>query len=603
MIEVTEEFLAKKILFVKDYMQSKNAASASQYDANANVSSKNIATLESEINKDINIQINRSLVCARIESIFGKNLADEYLRQIRCHEIYVHDETSLKPYCTSISLYPFLLNGLRPLGGESGPPTNIHSFTGSFTNLVFAISSQFAGAIATVEFLMYFDYFAQKTLGQEYLEKEQKMVNALLQAVVYSINQPAAARGYQAVFWNITVFDKSYFQSMFENFRFPDGATPNWRSVDKLQRYFLSWFNNERQRAVLTFPVITAAMLVDDQGPLDHDFADMVAQELSEGNSFFVYQSKHADSLSSCCRLRNELNDRTFSYSLGAGGVATGSINVITLNLNRLVQDGRDLKQELQKIHKYQVAYRSIIEEFKNANLLPVYSANYISIDKQFLTVGINGLVEAAEFKGIKPGNNAKYYNFVRELLGVIYSENQKAQKSYHCRFNTEMVPAENLGVKNAKWDKLDGYFVPRECYNSYFYPVEDHSLNAIDKFAMHGRKTTEFLDGGAALHLNLDEHLSKRQYRKLLDIAATNVCNYFCINVKITICNQCFYIAKETRQYCHKCGSRDVDYGTRIIGYLKRVSSFSEARQKEHELRYYHKEKSCVKQQIVNNS
>lgn len=590
MIRLYPEQLNQKLSFIDEYIQAKNAADGSKLDANANVTQKNIATMEQELMKDFFVQINRAKVSGKICELFGQDLAEEYLRQIEAHEIYVHDETSLKPYCVSVTMYPFLREGLSKLGGESQAPKHLASFCGSFINFVFAVSSQFAGAVATVEFLTYFDYFARKDFGDNYLETHRKEIENHLQQVVYSINQPAAARGYQSVFWNISIYDQYYFDAMFGNFVFPDFERPNWESTAKLQRFFMRWFNQERTKAILTFPVVTAAMLTEQGKCKDSAFADEVAQELAEGNAFFIYQSDNPDSLASCCRLRNEIADHTFSYSLGAGGVATGSINVITINMNRLVQDGRDLATEVSKIHQYQYAYRKLMEEYLAAGMLPVYDAGFISLDKQFLTIGINGMVEAAESQGLTVGYNPEYMAFVQERLKIIFQANQAASKKYGVKFNTEFVPAENLGVKNAKWDKADGYFVPRECYNSYFYVVEDEEINALDKFLLHGKELIEWLDGGSALHLNLDEALPQSGYRSLLDIAAKTGCNYFCINVKITICNECQHIDKRTRHQCAKCGSSNIDYGTRVIGYLKRVSAFSSARQKEHSLRFYHR-------------
>lgn len=591
MIRLQPQQVADKLAFIEHYIQAQNAADGSKMDANANVTQKNIATMENELMKDFFVQINRAKVSQKIRDLFGDELATEYLRQIEAHEIYVHDETSLKPYCVSVTLYPFLRDGLTKLGGESKAPKHLASFCGSFVNLVFAISSQFAGAVATVEFLTYFDYFARKDFGENYLETHRFEIENHLQQVVYSINQPAAARGYQSVFWNISVYDKHYFEAMFGNFMFPDFERPNWETTAKLQRFFMKWFNQERTKAILTFPVVTAAMLTENGQCKDSEFADQMAEELSQGNAFFIYQSDNPDSLASCCRLRNEISDHTFSYSLGAGGVATGSINVITLNMNRLVQDKRDLAAEVSKIHQYQYAYRKLMEEYLAAGMLPVYDAGFISLDKQFLTIGINGMAEAAESQGLTVGYNPDYIDFVQSRLKVIFELNQQASKKYGIKFNTEFVPAENLGVKNAKWDKEDGYFVPRECYNSYFYLVEDEKTNTLDKFLLHGKTLIEWLDGGSALHLNLDEALSQSGYRSLLDIAAKTGCNYFCINVKITICNQCHHIDKRTLCHCAKCGSQDIDYGTRVIGYLKRVSSFSSARQKEHHLRFYHRQ------------
>ncbi|THV57001.1 anaerobic ribonucleoside-triphosphate reductase [Flagellimonas alvinocaridis] len=589
MIRLTDNQIAKKIAFIDHYLHSGNAADGSKVDANANVTSKNIATMEAELNKDINIQVNRALIRQKIASLFGSDLANEYVRQIEAHEIYVHDETSLKPYCASISMYPFLLDGLTKLGGESLAPKHLESFCGEFVNLVFAVSSQFAGALATVEFLMYFDHFAIKDYGPNYLDTHKKTIANHLQHVVYAINQPAAARGYQSVFWNISIYDKPYFDNMFGDFVFPDLDRPDWESVKRLQSFFMEWFNEERNKAVLTFPVVTAAMLIKDGVPVDTEFTDMCAYELGKGNSFFIYQSENADSLASCCRLRNEISDHTFSYSLGAGGVATGSINVITLNMNRLVQQGVDIVEEVRKVHKYQVAFRMLIDDYERAGMLPVYNAGLISLDKQFLTVGVNGMVEAAESQGIQVGNNKVYKDFVNRYLKAIYTENRKARETFGYMFNTEFVPAENLGVKNAKWDREDGLIVPRDCYNSYFYAVEDERTNALDKIILHGKETIQYLDGGSALHLNLEETPNQEGFKKLIHATARAGCNYFCFNIRITICNDCSHIDKRTLWECSSCNSHNVDHATRVIGYLKRVSNFSSGRQKEHALRHYH--------------
>jgi len=928
--------LDTKIKFIENYIKAQNAADGSVYDANANVDSKNIATLEADLWKDTNIQVNRHLLYNRITKLFNQELADEYIRQLEIHELYTHDESSLKAYCVSVTMYPFLLDGVTKLGGESKAPKHLASFCGSFINFVFATASQFAGAVATVEFLMYFDYFARKDYGDDYLSTNRQQIQESLQHVIYSLNQPAAARGFQcvredttelstpegykklselnvgdecyvwkdgkiqvqkinklniydyddnliqfkgknyqqtvtpnhrvlykipntdkyklkeakelinhsklslpicaehedkpdfeiiddmiiltaaalcdgsftadsririytspnryggkylpeildrngigysikdstvnafgeikiitiskydaqiilkylkygktklphwvkllssrqaklfietwskfdgsnslnkkrkisvitkrnhanifslqcdnediandlqqvcfiaglgskkyqehhnkfnskelsdnktwyirtfsrkdkrvnefnivpykgkvwcpttdagvvvfreengipyisgnSVFWNISIYDEEYFNAMFKEFKFPDFEAPSWNSLDRLQRFFMKWFNNERTKAVLTYPVITAACLTENGKMKDKGFEDFISKELSEGNSFFIFMSDNAQALSSCCRLKNDVSDsmNDFSYSLGAGGVATGSINVMTLNCNRLIQDASRknidvleyLEENVHKIHKYQIAFRSLVQEYKDAGMLPVYDAGFISLDKQYLTIGLNGLLEGAEFLEYKISNNDEYLNFIGTFLGKISTLNKEVSKETGFKFNTEIVPAENLGTKNANWDKKDSYVVPRKVYNSYFYKVEDNNVSVLDKFKIHGKKTSEFIDGGSAYHCNLEDYPTQEGFRKLLNIAAKEKCEYFCFNIKITICNDCNNIDKRTHYKCPKCGSKNIDHATRVIGYLKRISAFSTPRQKEAELRHYERVK-----------
>lgn len=592
MIRLTEKQIKDKIKFLNEYKSAKNAASGSKVDANANVSCKNIATMAAEMNKDIGVQINRTIMKEKISDLFGQELGEEYVRQLENHEIYHHDQSSSvpMPYCVSISIYPFLLNGLQDLGGESTVPKNLYSFCGSFINLVFALSAQFAGAVAVPEFLMTFNHFAKKQYGNDYLNTNRKEIEQHIQGIIFSLNQPAAARSYQSVFINFAIFDRYYFESIFGNFSFPDGEVPNYDEVDKLQRFFMTWFNNERTKALLTFPVMTAAILSENDKPKDLSFSNFLAKELAEGNSFFIYNSKNADSLSSCCRLLNEITDNTFSPTLGSAGVATGSKCVITLNMNSLFQEKRDLKTEIEKIQKYLIAYNAILQEFYDNDLLPVYKAGFISFKKQFSTIGINGILEAAEYLGYEISNNKEYKQFLIDNLKIIYDSNKEANKKYGVMFNAEQIPGENLGVKNAMWDRKKGLKVNRDCYNSYFYKVEDDTISIVDKFILHGGDIVKWLDGGSALHLNLEEYPTQEAYLKLIELAIKTGCNYFTTNVKITICNSCGCIDKRTLNKCPKCGSHDIDYAVRIIGYLKRISSFSEARQLEASKRIYHK-------------
>ena len=574
---------------------------------------KNIATLETELFKEDAVALNRLAMYRKLSELYGVDLAEEYLRQLEEHEIYRHDETAVvgKPYCASVTLYPFLLHGNTSIGGTSDAPKNLASFTGAYDNLVFALASQFCGAVSTPEWLSYMDYFIRKEYGDDYYLHANKIIDLSSRArsidkvitdafeqVVYSLNQPAAARGNQSVFWNIAYFDRPYFEGMFENFVFPDGTAMQWASVNWLQKRFMCWFNEERRRKLLTFPVETVNLLDDGHDYVDSEWKDFVAEMWAKGHSFFVYRSDSVDSLSSCCRLRNELQDNTFSYTLGAGGVSTGSKCVISINVNRLVQDAvwdtplRDVMDrmeiQIEKIHKYLIAFNEILKERLAAGLLPVYDAGYIALDKQYLTIGVNGLVEGAEALNIPvEADNPEYIAYVDAVLSPIYAAN-RAARTRELMFNTEMVPAEGLGVKNAAWDKASKLYVPRECYNSYFFLVEDPTVNVLDKLRFHGKAFTRYLDGGSACHINLDEHLTKEQYLILLNASIRTGCNYLTFNVPNTLCNACGHISKHRLDACPKCGSRDLDYATRIIGYLKLISRFAHDRQIEANKRHY---------------
>ena len=638
--------LRKKSDFIRDYIKASNAATGSKFDSNANVTSKNIVTLGHELYKENNIKQNRYIMQDKIRALYGRGMAQQYIDDLESHVLYKHDESGTPgyPYCVAITMYPFLISGLKELGGVSVAPTDLKSFCGEFINLVYSISSQFMGAVATPEFLMYLDYFIRKDYGDDYLDRLddvvennvkqrtlKKVIDNCFQQVVHSMNMPAGNRGYQTVFWNVGYFDKPYFDGVFGDFRFPDGTAPKWETLSWLQKHFMNWFNEERNHYILTFPVETMALLTDGGDDYaDKEYADFTAEMWAKGHSFFCYISNSPDSLSSCCRLRNSLKDcddglnhTTHQYSMGTASVATGSKSVMTINLNRLIQDAarKYFKQEegvilpqsealtrksydkdtmyayiketvtdqTVRVHKYQTAFNEIIKDFLKADMLDVYRAGFIDMRKQYLTVGVNGLTDAAEFLGLEVSPNDDYREFVNMLLETINAAN-RADRTPDCMFNTEFVPGENLSGKNYKWDKKDGYFVSRKhnMYSSYFYNPEDESLSMIDKFKLHGEEYVKYLDGGSALHVNISEHLSKDQYRQLLNTAAHYGTNYFTFNCRNTVCNDCGHISKDTLDVCPKCGSHNLDYLTRIIGYLKRVSSFSEMRQEEARHRYY---------------
>jgi len=600
--------IRNKLKFLIDYCKASNPATGSKYDANANVENKNIATLIGELPKSNFIRLNRRLLCDKIKEMYGKELADRYLYLLEHHFIYKNDETSLANYCASITMYPWLISGTKSIGGNSTAPTNLKSFCGGFINMVFIVSSMLSGACATPEFLMYMSYFIGQEYGEDYykhaddvvdLSKRHRTLDKIItdcfEQVVYSINQPTGARNFQAVFWNISYYDHNYFESIFGDFRFPDGSKPNWDALNWLQKRFMRWFNAERTKTVLTFPVETMALLSKDGDVVDKEYADFTAQMYAEGHSFFTYMSDNADSLASCCRLRNEIQNNGFSYTLGAGGVSTGSKSVLTINLNRCVQEAtRQGKPYLDYIaevvdimHKVQIAYNENLKDLASKGMLPLFDAGYINISRQYLTIGVNGLVEAAESLGYTISDNPEYLKFVQGVLGTVEYYNKK-YRSKDVMFNCEMIPAENVGVKHARWDREDGYYVPRDCYNSYFYVVEDTATHILEKFRLHGHKFIEHLTGGSALHMNLDEHLSEKQYRQLLRVAAKEGCNYFTFNVPNTVCNDCGHIDKRYLKECPVCHSKNIDYLTRVIGYLKRVSNFSMDRQKEAARRYY---------------
>ena len=798
--ESTEEkFVANKIAFINKYKQSSNTAN-STIDDNSNVANKNVAILNAEIHKPENIRISRSMIMGKLKELYPDFNAKRYIRDLEDHVIYKHDESSFAgicPYCVSITMYPFLLDGIKGLGGLSASPKNLKSFCGIFCNMIFAISSQFAGAVAVSEALLTFTYYCKKEWGDDFYLHSDRVVETnyegkqrtildeihqYWQQIIYTINQPAAARGFQSAFVNFSYFDKPFFEGMFGNFCFPDGTQPDWESLKWIQMEFMKWFNNERLKTILTFPVETVTLLYKDGKFQDEEMFQFVCDEYAKGHSFFTYISDTVDSLSSCCfdkdtrimyslkgssryekcisigeafdkdhdkgievlgfnpytkkrewvsgkfvkansnnlykitfkgradwtdiratsdhifpilkdgivrdvrvedlkpsdvlladksqwdlderdtneiiyveigyieklecnstevycieledsnspyfvlangiithncRLKNKLQTKEFNFTSGNIGVQTGSKSVITFNLSRLVQAWYRKETEkkgdvfkfdssyypslkkylvklMDRVYKYHHAYNELLWDMYDADLLPAYKAGFIHLNKQYLTLGLNGLNQAAEFLGIDCSVNEDYARFCQEIFSLFKEQNElhkDTTSKHHLIFNTEQVPAESLGAKNYKWDKEDGYWIPDDTnlYASYIFKPNDPSLSVLDKIKMHGSDYIgEYLDGGSACHINLDSHLSQEQYGLLLKYAADNGCNYLTFNIPMTECRECGKIVNIPVHECPECGSDKINYYTRIIGYLTAIKNWNSNRQKEFETRVF---------------
>lgn len=643
-------FVKERIDYMNQYSQSTdNAASSSETDGNANVTMKNVANLEGEVYKTTNRIIQRQRMKDELNILFPK-VAKQYETDLDNHIIYTHDEAStpvLKQYCMAVSLYPLLTEGVGNIDGVTpSEPNDLQSFSGQITNLIFLLSSQCKGAVAVGEYFIALNYYVVKEFGDKWYEKldcEASSPHCLIKRTVrdnilkafkqfvWGVNQPAGNRSYQSPFTNISYYDHTYFTSLFGEFCYPDGSKPEWIAIDTLQRMFMKWFNQIRLKQVLTFPVETFAMVHNGDDIIDLNYKQLCAEMYAEGHSFFTYISDSADSLASCCRLRNELAENTFSPTSGLTGVMTGSCNVITLNINRIVQDWalthtlngtplikgkkltgnplrvtaieNDLKNYvtriLERVYKYHIAFKTMLYDLEDKGMFAASNGGYIHISKLYSTIGINGLNEAARFLGMKVSNNPEYIEFLQLILGTIKEQNKL--HSIHDRkrpflFNSEVVPAEGLGGKNYKWDKEDGYVVPEDenLYNSYFYNAHDDT-SILDKFILHGHQTYQYTDGGSAAHINLEDHLSKEQYLKLIDFAITNGTNYFTFNIPNSKCEDCGKIIKSPIDTCPCCGSHNITQYTRVIGYLRPTKAFGSDRQQEARNRIYSDGKSQV--------
>lgn len=625
-----DRILKDRLSYMMQYVNSKeNAATSSEEDSNANVSVKNVANLNGETYKNTNRRLQRMWMRNKLKEMFPE-VASQYEKDLESHIIYTHDESSFPVptnYCEAVSLYPLLMDGTSSMDGlRTTPPHNLNSFCGQLINLTFLLAAQCKGAVAFGEFFNFFDYFCVKEWGPkwhmklglsattEVCEKQRTVRDIIIQAfqqIVYSWNQPAGNRSYQSPFINISYFDSNYWKALFKDFVFPDGSKPEWERVDVLQRMFLDWFNSERKKTLLTFPVETMSLLTDGKDVIDKDYKKLTCEMWAKGHSFFLYNSDSPDNLASCCRLRNELGKNEFSFTNGLTGIRTGSCNVITLNLSRIIQNfvrekygvprvhlssevypemKEYLGEILDRVYKYHTAYKTMLYELEETGMLTASKAGYIYMQDLFSTIGINGLNDAAEFIGLECNDNPDYELFVQTITGFI-SEQNKAHSSKKFRFNQEFVPAEQLSSRNYNWDKEDGYWINpnRNLYNSYIYLADDEKTSILDRIRLHGKRYTGLMDGGVGCHNNLSEHLSEEQYAKVLEYAIKEGCSYYTFNVPNTECLSCGHIEKIPVEKCPVCGSTNLTHWVRVIGYLRPVRFFDKYRREEEKTRVYH--------------
>lgn len=635
-------FIRERIDYMNEYSQSsENAATSSETDANANVSMKNVANLEGEVYKTTNRIIQRQRMKDMLNKLYPE-VSKQYEKDLNNHIIYCHDEAStpvLKPYCMAVTLYPLMVEGVGNIDGVTpSKPNDIASFSGQVTNLAFLLSSQCKGAVAFGDYFIALNYYVIMEYGSQWHNKinctittehcllQKTIVDAIkkgMKQFIWGVNQPAGNRSYNSPFTNVSWYDKFYFESLFGDFYYPDGTKPEWEAIDTLQRIFMKLMREIRLIKPITFPVTTMALVHNNKEYLDKEYKELCAEEWSKGGSFFCYTSDNPTSLASCCRVLNEMSDNTFSSTTGMTGVMTGSCNVITLNINRIIQDwyrglhtrkdskvegslgidwsedAEDLKHYLihilDRVYKYHIAFKAMLYDMEDKKMFAASNGGYIYIKKLYSTIGVIGYTEAAQFLGLEVSNNEKYKRFLQLIFNTIKEQNKIhsiKDKKKPFLFNTEAIPGEGLGVKLYNWDKEDNYKVPsnQNLYNCYFYNPWTENTSILDKMKLHGKDVNEALSGGQAAHLNLDTHLSKEQYLKLLDVAKNEGCNYFTFNIPMTECDDCHHVVNAFIKECPICKSKNISYYTRIIGYLVKVKNWGIERQKEFKLRkYYH--------------
>ncbi|MDI3473059.1 MAG: hypothetical protein PWQ20_373 [Thermotogaceae bacterium] len=602
-----------KNLDIKEFTESflKSNISDSPVDANANVRSKHIGTYFVNLPKAYTRLHSIYAIWKKLLDLFDKKTADEFVESQINGAIYVHDlhHSAYMPYCYAYSLEKIVFEGLQFIDTiKSSPAKHLSTFVQHVIQFVMFASNQSSGAVGLPDLFVWMWYFIKKDIENGIISQEKLdwYIKQHFQIIVYSLNQPI--RTNQAPYTNFTYLDRNYIKAIFEDSKYPDGTLIEEQIEDiiNLQKKFWLWISEEREKQMFTFPVLTASLLYKDGYFLDEDSAKFINKVNLKWQDTNWYISDTVDAVASCCRLTSSTkNMKEFTLhsasssinelkgmmnSIGGSDLNIGSFKVITINLPRIALESAGkiskfmdiLGNRIRLVQKVLVSIREIIKERISQGLLPLYSNGLMDLNRQYGTVGIIGIWEAATILGLtcKSFEGVKYSEegemFVLKILDRLKEESEHGKKSFGFSFNIEQIPGEKAAVVLAEKDrhvfKLSSYF---EIYSNQWLPltVEANLLDRIRYSGIFDKKVS----GGAILHVNLgNKFRNENEAWRMVNLIAKTGVVYFAFNHKISVCpdGHAFY-----GDICPVCLKKKSDEFTRIVGYLVPVSGFNKKR------------------------
>lgn len=572
-------------------------------DPNANVSHSTAATATQESSKPLLRLLGLERIFVSIREKEGKEAAERVVRRILDGGLYPSDLHLLyMPYCYNLSASMLMSAGLPFIPRTpSKPAKHADSFAQHALQLIIYASNHQSGAVALTGFFVAYAWYAKR----ENLTKKEMVQE--LQKFTYSINQPVRY-SVQTPFVNLTLFDREYLREMYGDMVMPDGSTPNIEEVMSVQKLYAEWFVNHMTETglVFTFPVLTASILLDKETkkPRDTEFVDWLTKTNAELGLINIYMSENASSLSSCCRLSNDINmlaELGYVNSFGAGGDGIGSVGVCTVNLPHVAllarreaeRSGTDARDEFLALLPSYVAdsqrvvnvRRDWVKENIAKGLLPLYNYNFMDLNSQYNTVGICGMYEAGYFLGLTGDIRGKYLPFAEGTLKAINTINLAKAKEDGLPYNMEQVPAENQAVKMAEKDRVLGLQSEFRLYSNQWVPLTA-GVDVFTRIDLAG-KLDRLCSGGAILHLTVDGKISAEVQRRLINFAAEKGVVYFAFNYVLSKCTACGYLGQGDVNTCPKCGvTGAIETYSRVVGFVTPVTNWHKERRNEFHLR-----------------
>lgn len=603
---------------IKKMMSSTTMADTS-VDSNSNTNIVTSGAVFTETCKAHSLIHNHYRIWKFMKKNHGLEYANDLMERKISGQIYINDLSGFYPYCFNFDPIHFALYGIpKKLDGkgESLPPQHMESFFGILEDILPIFAKNLAGACGIATLFPVLSIYVQKALlegnkiDEIQLKDEQAVWDFLkvkLTSLLYNLNRPARD-GSQSLFTNVSIMSPTFLQETCKDMTlvFKNGMviTADVDTTLRIQDIWIDVFNKESERRLFTFPVqtLSIATIEDENGRpkiVDTDFYNEMMKKNIKLGAMNVYAGD-SSTLSSCCRLRSD-KAKVFTNSLGGSSSNIGSFGVCTVNLATLALRYKGnidkFYTELDKNIEYaqevnRCKMNFIKRDIKNGNL-PMYDLRFVELDKQYATLGINGLYECCQELGYDY-RLEENRDFVKSLLQHINTLNDKLGEKMNHIVNVEQIPAENVAVKLANIDKKLGLNSKYDIYANQFIPLDITTEGGIlDRISIQG-ELDEYFSGGSILHINLDQECKDEDlFLELGKYAIENGVRYFGINYATNHCNNCGGTFVGKLEECPHCQSKNFETWCRTVGYMVPVENYNKVRRQEFERRVFYKEHS----------
>ena len=588
-------------------MANASSVANGSIDSNANAGGTTAVTIASEFAKPHALIQSYYRLWKWLKKNRGLDIANEFVEAQLSGKIYVNDMHYISypaPYCYNHSCLTIAQKGLIGLDtkNDTKPPKYLRSYFDIMEAYLLVAGNSTAGATGIANLIVVSTIFLKKMIDSGFVDSHVHLnseedcwqyYKEELTSFIYRLNQ-ACRGGSQSLFTNVSIFDKHFLENIIPNtFVMIDDNVymTDFETVKRAQEVYIDIMLEEAKRVVHTFPVTTACFstkLNEETGKYDiqdKEFLDFICEK-NEATGFINLYGGDTSILSSCCRLRSDTSNQFFN-SFGGASDQIGSMGVVAINLPQLalrfIKDEEMFETELADLvtlaQEVNYAKRCLLQSSIKKGHLPLYSNGYMDLGKQFSTVGFIGLYEACEIMGYD-NTSDEGVKFGLHILDVINTINDEIAHKYKIPVNLEGIPGENTCVKLAVKDKVLGFNNQYKMYSNQFIPLSKR-CNIFDRVKLSGAYDSQ-CSGGSIMHITIDSKVSKETMKDFVISTLGAGVKYFAFNYKINQCKDCSHIFVGEHEVCPECGSKELEKFTRVVGFLTKISQWSQTRQEE---------------------